>query len=39
MEIAYFITATVICVWAYRQTRRTAKTIRTSRRKAGDLYE
>lgn len=39
MEIAYFITATILCFWVYRQTRRTAKNIRTSRRKSTSLFD
>lgn len=35
MEIAYFITASLLCIWMYLRTRRTAKKIRTSRRKSG----
>ena len=31
MTIAYFITATVLCLWLYRQTRSTARTIRDNR--------
>ncbi len=39
MEIAYFITASILCVWAYCQTRRTARSIRSNRRNSNDLIE
>ncbi len=32
MEIAYFVTAFLLCAWTYRQTRRSARRIRTLRR-------
>ncbi len=31
MVTAYFITATLLCLWAYRQTRQTARSIRVNR--------
>jgi hypothetical protein len=31
MATAYFITATLLCLWVYRQTRHTARTIRVNR--------
>ncbi len=31
MVTAYFITATLLCVWFYRQTRHAARSIRVNR--------
>ncbi len=36
MVIAYFITATILCIWAYTHTRATARSIRSSRRSLKD---
>lgn len=32
MLIAYFVTASILCVWLYRQTRLSAKKVRSNRR-------
>ncbi len=39
MEIAYFFTASILCLWVYRQTRRSAKNIRRSRRSHANTFE
>lgn len=36
MVTAYFITATILCIWAYSHTRTTARNIRTSRKSLRD---
>ena len=36
MAIAYFITASILCLWMYRQTRQTARTIRVNRKELGN---
>ena len=39
MVTAYFITATILCLWAYSQTRATARNIRSSRQALNDTWD
>ncbi|CUH46084.1 hypothetical protein RUA4292_00248 [Ruegeria atlantica] len=39
MMTAYFITATILCLWVYWQTRATARDIRSSRKSFRDPWE
>ena len=39
MTTAYFVTASVLCAWWYRQARKTARTIRISRQKHSNWFE
>ena len=36
MATAYFVTATLVCIWAYHQTRTTAHNIRVNRKSISD---
>lgn len=39
MLTAYFVTASLLCIWVYRQTRLTAKGIRSNRRDIANPLE
>jgi len=38
MVTAYFLTATIVCLWTYRQTRAAAQNIRAARKTLADPW-